>query len=279
MNIYLVIIIICNLVIIIDVNLYDSIAIVNLLMKQMDNYLENIEIILVEPSHPGNIGATARAMKNMGLSHLCLVKPKKFPDAEAVARASGATDILDNVRVVASLDEALADKILVVATSARMRTLSWPIQTVREWTQSLAASPVAGKIGIMFGPERVGLNNEQLHQCHCHINIPANPEFSSLNLASAVQLVCYELRYAFENVSIDIDEPEVAKATAGELENYFKHLEQVLYTTGFINPRQPKQLMARLRRLFLRADLDIQEINILRGVLSSVELYRSTRED
>lgn len=232
-----------------------------------------INIVLVEPSHPGNVGATARAMKTMGFSRLVLVNPKSFPHPQAIALSAGAEDILENAVVVQTLEEAIAESVLVVGTSARFRSLSWPLKTVRHWVEEISVAPLQGPLSILFGAERIGLTNEQLHQCHSHIWIPTNPEYSSLNLASAVQLICYELRQGLmnqEKEKISLCVPTVPKATAQELEGFFKHLETILYHTHFLDPAQPKQLIGRLRRLFFRADLDIQEVNILRGILSAV---------
>lgn len=243
----------------------------------MPNPLNMIEIILVEPSHPGNIGAVARAMKNMGFQRLTLVKPKYFPHPDADARAAGADDVLQQARVVETLQEALATAELVVGTSARVRSLSWPTKTVRHWVDSLANTPLPTSIAVVFGAERMGLTNEQLQKCHCHIQIPADPEFNSLNLASAVQLICYELRQGLLDVSLASNDVLSIKANNGELEGFFQHLERILYDIEFINPKQPKQLMPRLRRLFLRAEPDKQEINILRGILTAIEKGVLTR--
>jgi tRNA (cytidine32/uridine32-2'-O)-methyltransferase len=243
----------------------------------MPNPLNVIEIILVEPSHPGNIGAVARAMKNMGFQRLTLVKPKYFPHPDADARAAGADDVLQQARVVETVEEALKTAELVVGTSARVRSLAWPTKTVRHWVDSLTNIPLPRSIAVVFGAERMGLTNEQLQKCHCHIQIPADPEFNSLNLASAVQLVCYELRQGLLNVSLESIDASSIKANNGELEGLFQHLEQILYDIEFINPKQPKQLMPRLRRLFLRAEPDKQEVNILRGILTAIEKLVLTR--
>ena len=229
-------------------------------------------VILVETSHPGNIGAAARAMKTMGLSDLCLVNPERFPDAEATARASGADDVLAQTQVVSSLAEGIADCGFVVGASARLRSLPWPTLEPR----TAAAEMVAhsdDRVAIVFGPEKSGLNNDDLSRCHRLVHIPANPDYSSLNLAQAVQVICYELRMtALE------DMPEVERerrlASGQEIERFHEHLEEVLLAAGFLNPDHPKTLLMRLRRLFNRAALDDNEINILRGMLSAVDPRR-----
>ncbi len=239
--------------------------------------LARIRIILSHPSHPGNIGAAARAMKTMGLSHLTLVAPKCFPDAEATARASGANDILEQATVCATLDEALRDTVLVAGMTARRRDLAADFHWAREGASELLAGTQGGTrdVALLFGTEAAGLSNDELARCHVGVMIPANPEYSSLNLGSAVQLMCYELRIAAETlgaagappVGVDIPVP----ATGEEVEGLYAHLEQVAVTTGFLDPAQPKRLMLRLRRLFARARLEHEEVSILRGFLSTVE--------
>ncbi|KEA64859.1 tRNA:Cm32/Um32 methyltransferase [Marinobacterium lacunae] len=237
--------------------------------------LDHIRIVLVNTTHPGNIGAVARAMKNMGLSDLCLVAPKRYPDEEAIARASGATDILERARIVDELTEALEDCQLVVGASARGRHIPWPVIDPREL--AAIATPLAGRsrVAILFGREDRGLTNEELHACHHHVHIPSVEGFSSLNVAAAVQVVCYELRMAglYQNAS---DKPQwgtdwdIELADHAELERMFEHLERTLVDIEFLDPDNPRQLMPRLRRLFLRAVPDKVEVNVLRGILKSV---------
>lgn len=237
--------------------------------------LDQIRIVMIQTTHPGNIGAVARAMKNMGLSDLCLVAPKHFPDPEADARASGATDILDDTRVVETLDAALEDCHFVVGTSARGRHIPWPITTPRQMA-SIAASLQPGKrMAVLFGREDRGLTNDELHRCHHHVHIPTNPDFSSLNVAAAVQVIAYELRIA----SLESDEQaslqwgtdwDIDLADAREIELMFEHLEKTLVHVDFLDPNNPRQLMTRLRRLFLRAVPDRVEINVMRGLLTAV---------
>lgn len=235
--------------------------------------LHNIRIVLVETSHTGNIGSTARAMKTMGLSNLYLVNPLHQPDAQAIALSAGASDIIGNATVVDNLDQALAGCSLVVGTSARSRTLPWPMLEPRECgvksIQEAAQAPVA----LLFGRERVGLTNDELQKCHFHVQIPANPEYSSLNLAMAVQILAYEVRVAWlESQRQDATAQEASVyPLAEDLERFYQHLEQVLSGTGFIRRAHPGLVMNKLRRLFNRARPESQELNILRGMLTSIE--------
>jgi len=239
--------------------------------------LENIAIILVNTTHPGNIGGVARAMKNMGLSDLRLVEPKIFPDEDAVARASGATDLLDSAGVFSSLVEALADCQLAVGTSARERHIPWPLINPRELAAIATPLSSSQKIAIVFGREDRGLTNEELQLCHHHVNIPTNEAFSSLNIAAAVQVITYELRMAALGLAEQAERPQwgtewdIDLASHQELELLFEHLEKVLVDTEFLDPENPRQLMPRMRRLFMRAVPDKVEVNVLRGILKSVE--------
>jgi tRNA (cytidine32/uridine32-2'-O)-methyltransferase len=233
--------------------------------------LARLRVVLIETSHPGNIGAAARAMKVMGLSRLYLVRPHQFPCAEATARASGADDLLTRAVVCDSLDEALADCSLVLGASARLRSLPWPLSDARSAAQRAAAGAVAGQeVALVFGREHSGLSNEELQHCHYLLHIPANPDFSSLNLAAAVQVVSYELRMALLG-----DEPlapdEGDYASADELESFYAHLEQTLISVGFLDPDNPRQVMRRLRRLYNRARTERVELNILRGILTETQ--------
>lgn len=229
-----------------------------------------VKIVLVGTTHPGNIGASARAMKNMGLSELVLVAPRYFPHEDAVARASGAEDVLGKAAVVETLDEALADCTFVAGASARSRTIEMPVLAPRECAARLIRESGAGKVAAVFGPEKSGLSNEDLDRCHLLLAIPAVPGFSSLNLAMAVQVVCYELRLA-AMASVEEAPREVPLASGAELERFYEHLEQVLTASGFLDPANPRYLMRRLRRLFARAEPDRNEINILRGILASLD--------
>jgi TrmH family RNA methyltransferase len=235
-----------------------------------------IRIVLTETTHPGNIGASARAMKTMGLSELVLVAPKEFPCAEATARASGADDVLAAARTVATLAEAISDCAYVVGASARLRSLQWPTIDPRVCAQRLWEHLPTGPVAVVFGPEHSGLTNDDLARCHELVNIPANPEYSSLNLAMAVQVVCYELLMAdpgriVGKPVVDEERRDALPATADEIEAFHGHLEQVMSSSGFLNPSHPRQLKLRLRRLFNRARLDQTEVNILRGFLAAVD--------
>lgn len=247
--------------------------------------LNQIQVVLVGTSHPGNIGGVARAMKNMGLTNLRLVAPRaQFPHPEADLRSAGATDILEAAQVYSTLAQALADCTLVAGASARSRHLPWPLLTPRELAANVPqelARP-EHRLALVLGREDRGLSNDELHLCHWHVQIPCNPEFSSLNLAAALQVLAYELRLS----SLATQPPASATAQlpndnyffgtqwdaplakAEDLENFFTHLEQTLVAIDFYDPNNPRQLLSRLRRLFLRARPDAQEVNLLRGILT-----------
>lgn len=236
---------------------------------------QQVKIVLVETSHPGNIGAAARAMKNMGLSQLVLVSPEDFPNEKAVFRAASAADVVASAQVCHSLEEAIADCVLVVGTSARERRIPWPVVDPRQAAQEI--SKVAGKnqkVAILFGRESKGLKNEELHQCHLHLNIPTSDAYSSLNLAMAVQVVAYELRLLNHEAIEPTEFWDQPLATSEELDHLFEHLEKTLIEVGFHDPENPRQLMTRLRRLFLRARPDQMEVNMFRGFLKSVNQLR-----
>jgi tRNA (cytidine32/uridine32-2'-O)-methyltransferase len=233
----------------------------------------DVRIILIDTSHPGNIGAAARAMKNMGLSDLTLVNPRYFPHEDATARASGAEDILQSARLVASVDEALADCNYVAGASARSRSIGWPSSPPRECAARLRQEGQRGRAAILFGPEKSGLTNEHLDRCNTLVTIPTVDGFNSLNLAMAVQVLSYELLVAEPQVADA--EAEVPLATGEEMELFHRHLETVLTDSGFLDPQNPRLLTRRLRRLFVRAEPDKNEINILRGILTSLAPGRS----
>jgi tRNA (cytidine32/uridine32-2'-O)-methyltransferase len=234
--------------------------------------LDSINIILSHTSHPGNIGAAARAMKTMGLSKMVLVKPKNFPSFEATVRASKADDVLADARVFETMDEALKEFTVVVGCSARSRHLDVPVLTAREMSEKIVSDYQSQSVAVMFGTENAGLTNEELSRCHYHVYIPANPDYSSLNLASAVQLVSYELRVAILGSSAkDIKKEKVERVTAEQMEGFYQHLEQTLVEIGYHNPENPKMLMSRLRRIYNRVTPDHSEMQILRGVLSSMQ--------
>ncbi|MCG8415786.1 MAG: RNA methyltransferase, partial [Pseudomonadales bacterium] len=217
----------------------------------------NIKIVLVNTSHPGNIGATARAMKNMGLQHLVLVQPEDFPSGVAVGRAASAVDLLDRAQVVESLEAAVADCGLVIGASARRRSIPWPMLDPQGCGEKSVAATRDNKVALVFGREDSGLNNEELQLCHFHVQIPANPDYSSLNLAAAVMVVCYELRKAGLKLADQAEEDlsefwDQQWATGEQVEHFYAHLERVLVEIDFHDPENPRQLMQRLRRLFGR---------------------------
>jgi len=232
--------------------------------------LKNIRIVLVETTHPGNIGATARAMKNMGLTRLSLVKPQRYPSHEASARAAGADDVLAAAQLCDSLDQALEGCGLVFGASARSRSIPWPQLDPRQAAARAVQASVADEVALVFGREHAGLSNLELDRCNYLVTIPTSPEFASLNVAAAVQVLSYELRVAAQEAAptVVLNEP---LASAEERERFYQHLEQVLLDLEFLNPDNPKHLMRRLRRLFNRVELDCNEVNILRGILTAVE--------
>ena len=238
--------------------------------------LSNIRIVLIGTTHPGNIGAVARAMKNMCLEQLYLVQPKKYPSAEATDRASGADDLLQRAKVCDSLDEALQGCRMVVGASARLRSVNWPQVDPKECAEQLLGEAQHGDVALIFGRESSGLSNSELDRCHLLAHIPANQEYSSLNLSQAVQVLCYELHMA--SLGQKSVEPERADvATAEELEGLFAHLEQAMVDIDFSDPRQSDKLQRRLRRLFFRARPDQDELNIVRGILSAAQGKKSKR--
>nr|WP_081295303.1 tRNA (cytosine(32)/uridine(32)-2'-O)-methyltransferase TrmJ [Gilliamella apicola] len=242
------------------------------------SYLDNVKIVLVETSHTGNMGSVARAMKTMGLTNLCLVNPIIKPDSQSISLAAGASDIIKNAQIFSSLEQAIADCTLVVGTSARSRSLQWPYLTPKKCGDKIIqeASNLHTQVALVFGRERVGLTNEELQKCHYHVGIPANPSYSSLNLAMSVQVLCYEIRMSMLNLEDQQSEKENEKMVETEfpidadIERFYQHLEQTLLQTGFINANHPGQIMGRLRRLFTRARIEQQELNILRGILTSI---------
>ena len=235
--------------------------------------LKRIRMVLVQPTHGGNIGGCARAMKNMGLTRLTLVAPEEFPGAEASARAAGADDVLTQARVCATLDEAIADCQLVVGASARARRIAWPILEPDKAARKVVEAAADREVAVLFGRERTGLTNDELDRCQILVNIPANPEFSSLNLACAVQVIAYEIRRACAvGAAAPTGAAEVLGeplATSAEVQQFYQHLEQVMTQTGFLDPRNPRLLMRRIMRLYNRVEMTSNEVNILRGILTS----------
>jgi len=242
---------------------------------------DSLRIVLVGTQHPGNIGSAARAMKTMGLSRLMLVAPQRFPDREAYALAAGANDLLDVAEIHPSLASAVADCHLVLASTARHRTVPMPELTPREGAQRLLAAQATGEVALVFGRERTGLENDELQLCHAAITIPANPNYSSLNLAAAVQVLAYELRVArlaqAPTVQSAVAELDDLPAAHGEMESFFAHLGALLDDIDFHKGKAPDMVTQRLRRLFLRAQPDPRELRILRGIFSDTQRLLRTR--
>lgn len=239
----------------------------------------DIRIVMVQTSHPGNIGAAARAMKNMCLSRLTLVSPRDFPSEEATARASGADDVLLGASVVDDLDSAVADCRVVIGASARLRSVPWPLLTPREAAALAERAGAEDPVAIVFGRESSGLSNEELDRCTHLVHIPTNPAYSSLNVAMAIQVVCYELMLVRGNVEAGDGNglTPARQATAAEMEGFFDHLAQALDDIGFTDARRSAKLLRRFRRLFHRAAPDPEEVNILRGILSAAQGRKSMR--
>ncbi|MCB1677081.1 MAG: tRNA (cytosine(32)/uridine(32)-2'-O)-methyltransferase TrmJ [Halioglobus sp.] len=237
--------------------------------------LDNIRIVLVNTTHPGNIGGAARAMKNMGLSRLYLVAPHRYPDEQADWRAASAVDLLDNAVVTATLDEALADCQFIVGTSARERRIPWPLLDARQCADRVGQASAREQAAVLFGREDRGLTNEELQVCNLHLNIPTSSDYSSLNLAMAVQIVCYELRMlgAAQWPAVQDAVWDTPFTTRDNMERFYAHLEQTLVELEFLDPAAPRQLMSRLRRLYGRVRLDEMELNILRGILTETQKW------
>lgn len=257
--------------------------------------LENIKIVLLETSHPGNIGAAARAMKTMGLSQLILVNPKEFPSEQATAMAAGAKDLLENAQIVANLDEALADCQLVIGASARNRSGDWPNLTVKQVGEFILAQPglvtekteqTASKIALVFGRENSGLSNAELDKCHYLAQIPVNPEYGSLNLAAAVQIFCYEIRRAKLQPGLVAEDLaakqansklETQLANQQEFEGFFQQLEKTLLEIEFLKLEDNQKMLRKLRQLYKKANLTEAEISILRGILTATQKANKTK--
>ncbi|MEE4360767.1 MAG: RNA methyltransferase [Pseudomonadales bacterium] len=232
-----------------------------------------VRMVMVEPTHPGNIGAAARALKNMGFSRLVLVNPLRYPDPEARFRAASAVDLVDSAQVVGTLAEAVDDCTLVIGTSARNRRVPWPMVDARQAAQRVLAEAPTASVALVFGRESSGLTNEELARCQLHLMIPTDPAYTSLNLSMAMQIVAYELRMAWLDAGARPPEPPWDRpwAQSAAVEHLLAHFERLLAATGFLDGREPGQVLLRLRRLFFRTRLDQVEVNILRGFLAGVE--------
>lgn len=241
-------------------------------MEEELKVLSNFKVVLVETSHPGNIGGVARAMKNMSMQELCLVNPKIFPSADATSRASGADDVLAAAKVYDTLQDAIADCQIVLGASARDRTISWPELTARECAEKFvekSPQPPKQKIALIFGRENSGLKNHELDLCQYLLRIPCNSTYSSLNLAAAVQVVCYELFVASGQRSESTigDKDSEALATMQQMELFYQHLQETLDDIGFLHIDKSQSIMRRLRRIYNRTALVSKEVDILRGIL------------
>lgn len=232
--------------------------------------LSNIRIVLVETFHPGNIGAAARAMKNMGLSELYLVNPRVFPDEEAVSRAAGAKDLLETAVVVQTVEEAIADCQLIVGTSARERSYDLPLQDLETASEQIWSEANEGKVAILFGRETMGLNNKEMLLCNRHLFIEANPEYPVLNVSQAIQLVSYEIRRASLKADRTVVEP-APYPRQHEMVLFYEHLERVLRRISFIIPQHEGRVLDKLKRYFNRTRPEKAEMGMLRGILNAVE--------
>lgn len=236
--------------------------------------LDNIRIVMIRTWHPGNIGSALRAMKTMGLHHLTLVNPPHWPHPDAETMAAGAADLIARVKVVDSLARAIADCSLVVGTSARSRSFPWPMLAPRACGQQVIREAGHSQVALVFGQETTGMTNKELQQCNYHVCIPGNPEYPVLNVASAVQILCYEIRQGFEACKEAGENPGEKTATcpdAHAMEQFYQHLEEALYDINFIVRQHPGDAMTRLRRLFNRARPESTEMNMLRGILSRIQ--------
>ena len=242
-------------------------------LKPKDSIVNNIRVVMVETTHPGNIGAAARAMKTMGHKRLYLVRPKIFPSAEVTARAAGADDILANAVVCDSLQEAVQDCVFVVATSARPRSITWNTFEPRECANRILEVAYTDQIALVFGRESSGLSNEELELCNAVVQIPTNQEFTSLNVSSAIQILCYEIMQAVNKTNADManEENKIPLASTEKMRKFYEHLEQCMADVRFYDSVKHPRLMRRLKRLFNRTQLDQNELNILRGFFAAVQ--------
>ncbi len=237
-----------------------------------DNLLNSVKVVLVGTTHPGNIGATARAMKNMGILDLALVEPKEFPSDVATFRSKAAKDILEKASVHRSLAEAVSECELVVGTSARGRTVPWPVLNPREAAEEMHKSSRNGKVAIVFGREDRGLTNEELGLCNFHVHIPSDPEYSSLNLSQAVQILAYEIRLSYlKDQHVNKDYWDVELANNEQTERLINHMDELMQEVDFYDVENPRKLLVRVRRFFKRSKIDVMEVNIFRGLFATIQ--------
>ena len=237
-----------------------------------DNLLNSVKVVLVGTTHPGNIGATARAMKNMGILDLALVEPKEFPSDVATFRSKAAKDILEKASVHTSLEEAISECELVVATSARGRTVPWPVLNPREAAEEMHKSSLNGKVAIVFGREDRGLTNEELGLCNFHVHIPSDPEYSSLNLSQAVQILAYEIRLSYlQDRHVNKEYWDVELANNEQTERLINHMDELMQEVDFYDVENPRKLLVRVRRFFKKSKIDVMEVNIFRGLFATIQ--------
>ena len=237
-----------------------------------DNLLNSVKVVLVGTTHPGNIGATARAMKNMGILDLALVEPKEFPSDVATFRSKAAKDILEKASVHTSLEEAISECELVVGTSARGRTVPWPVLNPREAAEEMHKSSLNGKVAIVFGREDRGLTIEELGLCNFHVHIPSDPEYSSLNLSQAVQILAYEIRLSYlQDRHVNKEYWDVELASNDQTERLINHMDELMQEVNFYDIENPRKLLVRVRRFFKRSKIDVMEANIFRGLFATIQ--------
>tara|TARA_B100002051_G_C16722565_1_gene633353 strand:+ start:1001 stop:1756 length:756 start_codon:yes stop_codon:yes gene_type:complete len=240
--------------------------------NKSDNLLNSVKVVLVGTTHPGNIGATARAMKNMGILDLALVEPKEFPSDVATFRSKAAKDILEKASVHTSLEEAISECELVVGTSARGRTIPWPVLNPREAAEEMHKSSLNGKVAIVFGREDRGLTNEELGLCNFHVHIPSDPEYSSLNLSQAVQILAYEIRLSYlQDRHVNKEYWDVELANNEQTERLINHMDELMREVDFYDVENPRKLLVRVRRFFKRSKIDVMEANIFRGLFATIQ--------
>ena len=241
-------------------------------MDGNDNFLNTVKVVLVGTTHPGNIGAAARAIKNMGIFNLALVKPKEFPSDIAIYRSKAAKDILENAEIYETLKDAIAGCKLIVGTSARARSVPWPVFNPRDAAEEMRKISKQGNVAIVFGREDRGLTNDELGLCNFHVHIPSDPKYSSLNLSQAVQILAYEIRLAYSRDEVISEVKwDVDLANNEQTERLIDHMEELMQDVEFYDVENPRKLLLRVRRFFKRSKIDVMEANIFRGLFSSIQ--------
>ena len=241
-------------------------------MDGNDNLLNSVKVVLVGTTHPGNIGAAARAIKNMGIFNLALVKPKEFPSDIAIYRSKAAKDILENAEIYETLKDAIAGCKLIVGTSARARSVPWPVFNPRDAAEEMRKISKQGNVAIVFGREDRGLTNDELGLCNFHVHIPSDPKYSSLNLSQAVQILAYEIRLAYSrDEMISEVKWDVDLANNEQTERLIDHMEELMQDVEFYDVENPRKLLLRVRRFFKRSKIDVMEANIFRGLFSAIQ--------